>query len=181
MPMKGILWDRCFRWTWAWWTWACRSIALHCVGVGDDNAHVVDDCATRGALDAEGCQPRVALVAEDSHCFHVLDELNGLGELVEERVELEGELDDAWDEHICKCDAHDDMIWDAWQRQHNTKTKTRQRGKYHNLVPEMARVGVQIWQVIYGVLHLYSHPVTLWRLAHPKHSYGIRELHNLMV
>ena len=31
------------------------------------------------------------------------------------------------------------------------------------------------------VVHLYSHPVTLWRLAHPKHSYGIRELHNLMV
>ena len=25
------------------------------------------------------------------------------------------------------------------------------------------------------VVHLYSHPVTLWRLAHPKHSYGIRE------
>ena len=31
------------------------------------------------------------------------------------------------------------------------------------------------------VMHLYSHPVTLWRLVHPKHSYGIRELHNLMV
>ena len=31
------------------------------------------------------------------------------------------------------------------------------------------------------IVHLYSHPVTLWRLAHPKHSYGIRELHNLMV
>ena len=31
------------------------------------------------------------------------------------------------------------------------------------------------------VVHLYSHPVTLWRLLHPKHSYGIRELHNLMV
>ena len=31
------------------------------------------------------------------------------------------------------------------------------------------------------VVHLYSHPVTLWRLAHPKHSYGILELHNLMV
>ena len=26
------------------------------------------------------------------------------------------------------------------------------------------------------VVHLYSHPVTLWRLVHPKHSYGIREL-----
>ena len=25
------------------------------------------------------------------------------------------------------------------------------------------------------VVHLYSHPVTLWRLAHPKHSHGIRE------
>ena len=31
------------------------------------------------------------------------------------------------------------------------------------------------------VVHLYSHPVTLWRLIHPKYSYGIRELHNLMV
>ena len=31
------------------------------------------------------------------------------------------------------------------------------------------------------VVHLYSHPVTLWHLVHPKHSYGIRELHNLMV
>ena len=31
------------------------------------------------------------------------------------------------------------------------------------------------------VMYLYSHPVTLWRLAHPKHSYSIRELHNIMV
>ena len=31
------------------------------------------------------------------------------------------------------------------------------------------------------VMYLYSHSVTLWRLAHPRHSYGIRELHNLMV
>ena len=31
------------------------------------------------------------------------------------------------------------------------------------------------------VVYLYSHPVTLWRLLHPKHSYGIRELHDLMV
>ena len=31
------------------------------------------------------------------------------------------------------------------------------------------------------VVHLYSHPVMLWRLIHPKHSYGIRELHNLTV
>ena len=31
------------------------------------------------------------------------------------------------------------------------------------------------------VVHLYSYPVTLWCLVHPKHSYGIRELHNLMV
>jgi len=31
------------------------------------------------------------------------------------------------------------------------------------------------------VMHLYSHPVTLWRLIHPRHSYGNRELHNLMV
>ena len=31
------------------------------------------------------------------------------------------------------------------------------------------------------VVYLYSHPVTLWRLAHPKHSYGIRDLHNFMV
>ena len=31
------------------------------------------------------------------------------------------------------------------------------------------------------VEQLYDHPVTLWRLVHPKHSYGIRELHDLMV
>ena len=31
------------------------------------------------------------------------------------------------------------------------------------------------------VVHLHSHPVKLWRLVHPKHSYGIRELHDLMV
>ena len=31
------------------------------------------------------------------------------------------------------------------------------------------------------VVHLYSHPVTLWCLVHPKLSYGIRELHDLMV
>ena len=31
------------------------------------------------------------------------------------------------------------------------------------------------------VVHLYSHPVTLWRLVHPKHSYGVWELHDLMV
>ena len=31
------------------------------------------------------------------------------------------------------------------------------------------------------VVYLYSHAVTLWCLAHPKHSYSIRELHNLMV
>ena len=31
------------------------------------------------------------------------------------------------------------------------------------------------------VVHLYSHPVMLWRLVHPKLSYGIRELHDLMV
>ena len=31
------------------------------------------------------------------------------------------------------------------------------------------------------VVYLYSHPVTLWHLVHPKHSYGIRELHDLMV
>ena len=43
----------------------------------------------------EGCQPCVALVAEDSHCLHALDELDGLGELVEECIKLEEELDDA--------------------------------------------------------------------------------------
>ena len=31
------------------------------------------------------------------------------------------------------------------------------------------------------IVHLYGHPITLWHLIHPKHSYGIRELHNLMV
>ena len=41
---------------------------------------------------------------------------------------------------------------------------------------------VSTQQILSGpVVYLYSHPVTLWRLVHPKHSYGIRELHNLMV
>ena len=31
------------------------------------------------------------------------------------------------------------------------------------------------------VVYLYSHPVMLWRVAHPKYPYGTRELHNLMV
>jgi hypothetical protein len=31
------------------------------------------------------------------------------------------------------------------------------------------------------VVHLYNHPVTLWRLIHPKYSYGIQELHDFMV
>jgi hypothetical protein len=30
-------------------------------------------------------------------------------------------------------------------------------------------------------VHLYDHPVMLWRLIHPKYSYGVRELHDLMV
>ena len=46
------------------------------LGVGDDDAHVVDDCSTRGALGAEGCHRHVVLVVEDL-------------------VELEEELDDA--------------------------------------------------------------------------------------
>ena len=42
---------------------------------------------------------------------------------------------------------------------------------------------VSTQQILSGipVVYLYSHPVTLWHLVHPKHSYGIRELHNLMV
>ena len=42
---------------------------------------------------------------------------------------------------------------------------------------------VSTQQILSGipVVYLYSHPVTLWRLVHPKHSYGIRELHDLMV
>ena len=43
----------------------------------------------------EDFHPQVALDVEDSHCFHALDELDGLGEHVEERVELEEEQDDA--------------------------------------------------------------------------------------
>jgi hypothetical protein len=31
------------------------------------------------------------------------------------------------------------------------------------------------------IVHLYNHPFTLWRLIHPKYSYGIWELHDLMV
>ena len=63
--------------------------------VGDDDAHVVDNCSTRGALDAGGCQPHVALVVDDVHCLHALDELDGVVELEWELRELEEELDDA--------------------------------------------------------------------------------------
>ena len=31
------------------------------------------------------------------------------------------------------------------------------------------------------VVYFYSHPIMLWHLIHPKHSYGIQELHALMV
>ena len=34
----------------------------------------------------------------------------------------------------------------------NTETKPKNE-EYHNLVPEMERVGIQIWQVTYGALH----------------------------
>ena len=42
---------------------------------------------------------------------------------------------------------------------------------------------VSTQQILSGipVVYLYSHPITLWHLVHPKHSYGIRELHHLMV
>ena len=42
----------------------------------------------------EECQPHVALVVDDFHCFHVLDELDVLEELVEGLVELEEELEE---------------------------------------------------------------------------------------
>ena len=42
----------------------------------------------------EGCQPHVALVVEDLHCLHDLEELVGLDVLVEELVELEEELEE---------------------------------------------------------------------------------------
>ena len=63
------------------------------LGVGDDDIHVVDDCQARVALGEEGCQPHVALVVEDFHCRHALDELDVLGELEEELVELQEELE----------------------------------------------------------------------------------------
>ena len=47
------------------------------------------------ALYAEGCQPHVALLEEDVHCLHALDELDGVVELDGELHELEEELDDA--------------------------------------------------------------------------------------
>ena len=47
----------------------------------------------------------------------------------------------------------------TWWHDMRCMTKTKQpedknptTRKYHNLVPEMARVGIQIWHVIYGVL-----------------------------
>lgn len=75
--MKGTLQDHCFRRTWAWGTLACRSVALHCVGVVDHDA-----------LDMEGCQPHVALAMEDCHCQDALGELLILVDLVEGLVDV---------------------------------------------------------------------------------------------
>ena len=47
-------------------------------------------CSWRG-----GCRPHVALVLEDFHCLHALDELDVLVELEEALVDLDEELDDA--------------------------------------------------------------------------------------
>ena len=41
------------------------------------------------ALGEEGCEPHVALIVEEFHCRHALDELDVLGELVEELEELD--------------------------------------------------------------------------------------------
>ena len=63
-----------------------------------------------------------------------------------------GKCSNAWDEHVCKCDAHDDMIWNAWHGQNAKRRQTQPWRETHNLEPKMARVGVQIWQVTSGVL-----------------------------
>ena len=33
-----------------------------------------------------------------------------------------GKWSNAWDEHVCKCNAHDDMIWDAWHASNDNTT-----------------------------------------------------------
>ena len=33
-----------------------------------------------------------------------------------------GKCSDAWDEHVCKCDAHDDMIWNAYTQTNDKAT-----------------------------------------------------------
>ena len=50
----------------------------------------------------------------------------------------------------------------TWYEMHDmdkmqNKDKNQTTREYHNLVPKMARVGIQIWQVTYGALH---HPST---------------------
>ena len=63
-----------------------------------------------------------------------------------------GKCSDAWDEHVCKCDAHDDMIWNAWHEQNAKWRQNPTTREYHNLELKMARVGIQLWQFTYGVL-----------------------------
>ena len=80
-----------------------------------------------------------------------------------------GKCSDARDEHVCECNAHDDMIWDAWQRKQHTETKTRTRKNKYNLTPETARVGVQIGKVTSGVLQATLQPNNKESLVSPTH------------
>jgi len=82
-----------------------------------------------------------------------------------------GKCSDAWDEHVCKCDTHDDMIWNAWhgqnakQRQNPTtkgnsyrisgKGKGRSY-KYGKSYTPFGRDTHELWFIrILYVLHLY--------------------------
>ena len=60
---------------------------------------------------------------------------------------------DAWDEHVCKWDAHDDMIWDAWHEQNaKRKTKPDHGGNIITHSRKWQELELQIWKVTSGVL-----------------------------
>ena len=68
-----------------------------------------------------------------------------------------GKCSDAWDEHVCKWDAHDDMKWDAWQEQNaRRKTKPNHRGNIITHSRKWQELELQIWKVTSGVLHYRS-------------------------
>ena len=66
---------------------------------------------------------------------------------------------DAWDEHECKWDAHDDMIWNVWHEQNEKqKKKPNHWGNIISHSQKWQESELQIWKVTWGVLHAHTTP-----------------------